>query len=355
MNEKYNLLSPFCHFKLWSNNENPIWLASTLNLYRNIEKFKFPAKLDEERSKQIIALLSKELLAIDGFAHPVLFKAEELTSLQKEFLFEHFLFNQSLNSTGIGEAFILDDGGHSMISLNLRNHVLFEFIEDKGELENAWNHMVKTETTLGKNISYSFNPTFGFLTADLAQCGTGLSVSVYLQLSALVHSDRIDDVLEKYVDESFTITGIQGSPTEIIGDVLVIQNNYTLGVSEENIIASVRSVSTKLLVEENSTRNQIKHKNDPEIKDKISRAFGILIHSYQIETVEALNAISLLKLGLALGWLEGITTAELNQLFFNCRRAHLLCQFNEKISQEEIPHKRAEFIHQSLKNTKIII
>lgn len=353
MNENQNLLSPFCHFNLWSSNDNTVWLASTFNLFRNIEKFKFPAKLDEDRRKQILALLSKELLSIEGFKQPAFIKAEELSSLQKEYLTEHFLSSQNLHSAGIGEAFIFDDHGEKMVCLNLRNHLQFEYIDIRGDLENTWNQLLKVETQLGKVITYAFTPSFGFLTADLTTCGTALTVSVYLQLSALIHSDRIDDVLEKLVDESFEVSGIQGSPTEIIGDILVIQNNYTLGLSEENIVSSIRSISTKLLVEEHSARNQIKHKDDPEIKDKISRAFGILMHSYQIEAVEALNAISLLKLGLDLGWLEGSTIAELNQLFFNCRRAHLLCQHPEKLSQEEIPHKRAEFIHKTLKNTKV--
>jgi protein arginine kinase len=78
-----------------------------------------------------------------------------------------------------------------------------------------------------------------------------------------------------------------------------------------------------------------------------------LIHSYQIEAVEALNAISLLKLGVDLRWVLGITMEQLNLLFFNCRRAHLLCQFKEKIPQEEILHKRAEFIHKTLKGVEL--
>jgi protein arginine kinase len=299
--------------------------------------------------------LSKELLSMEQLKNPCLFKAEELSSLEKEYLVEHFLTSQSFHSAGPGEAFIIDGSGERMISLNLRNHVHFESIDTNSEMENAWNHLVKLETNLGKNISYSYSPKFGFLTADPTQCGPGLLVTVFLQLSGLIHKEMIDGVLEKIVDESFVVTGIQGSPTEIIGDVIVIQNNYTLGVTEETIISSVRSIATKLLVEEHAVRSQIKNKGSPEIKDKISRAFGILIHSYQIEAVEALNAISLLKLGVDLGWLAGINTMQLNALFFNCRRAHLLCQYEDKIPQEEIQHKRAEFIHRSLKEAKLII
>lgn len=345
----------FCQNKLWANNDNTVWLASTINLFRNIEKFKFPSKLTADRRKQIVSLISKELLELNNLKHPVLLKAEDLDALEKEYLVEHFLTNQSFHQAHSGEAFVLDDSSEFMVTFNIRNHLHFECIDTRGELENSWNNIVKIETALGKKISYSYSPRFGFLTADITQCGTGLVVSVYLQLSALIHTDKIDDILDKVVDESFSVTGIQGSPTEIIGDVIAIQNNYTLGVTEENIISSIRAVTTKLLVEEHATRSKIKHDNSAIIKDKVSRAYGILIHSYHIEAVEALNAISLMKLGIEMGWLTGVTTAQLNRLFFNCRRAHLLCQYDQKVTQEEIPHKRAEFIHKTLKDAKLTI
>jgi len=109
------------------------------------------------------------------------------------------------------------------------------------------------------------------------------------------------------------------------------------------------------MVEENTARNSIKHKDNPALKDLISRAYGILFHSYQIEAVEAMNALSLMKLGLQLEWIGNTTILALNQLFFNCRRAHLLRLFPEKISQEEVAHKRAEYIHQSLKGVTLLI
>jgi protein arginine kinase len=339
----------------WENNNNSVWLASTINLSRNFEKFNFPPKLELEKRKQIVALVSKDLLATNLLQNPTLLKAEDIGPLEKEFLVEHFLSNQNYNQTHVGEAFVVDNSGTFLAVFNLRDHLHLELIDCQGELENAWNKLIKIETAIGKSLGYSFSPRFGFLTADPAICGTALIVSNYLQVPGLVHTEKLEEILDKYGDESIALTGIQGNPTEIIGDVLVVQNNYTLGLTEENIISTLRSFTTKLLVEENATRNHIRHSASPDIKDKVSRAFGILIHSYQIEAAEALNAISLLKLGAELGWVRGISTTTLNLLFFNCRRSHLLCQFPEKIPQEEIIHKRAEFIHKVLKDVHLAI
>lgn len=342
-----------CQTKPWVHNNNTVWLASTVCLSRNIEKFKFPAKLPTESKRQIVALIDKGPLEIDGLQHPLLIKVEEMTPLEKEYLSEHFLTIHSFNTAVAGEAFILDETGEFLGQVNIENHLKFLLIDSKGDLENAWNRLVKIESAMGKLWSYSFSSKFGFMTADPTQCGTALHVAAYLQLPALIHTEAIDSYLDTNTDENLTITGIHANPNEVIGDILMVQNTYTLGLTEENIISSVRSIATKLQLEENQARNIIKSTSNASIKDKISRAYAILLHSYQIEAVEALNAVSLLKLGVDLGWISGINVGELNSLFFFCRRAHLLNQFAEKISQDEIPHKRAEFIHKVLKNIKL--
>lgn len=342
--------------KPWNANENKVWLASTFSLSRNVEKFKFPAKLDAGRQKQLMGVVSKDLLQSSQLDKPFLLNAEETTPLQKEFLVEHFLSEQNFMQARQGEAFLMDNTGEFLATLNMHDHIHFHLLESKGELENSWNRLIQIEASLKKSVNYAFSPKYGFLTSDFNLCGTALIVSIFLQLPALVHTNKIDDVLERLIDDSLYVSGIQGNPTEIIGDILVVQNNYTLGMSEEGIIATLRSCATKMQVEENTARNKIAKEESAEIKDHISRAFGILIHSYQIEAIEALNAISLVKLGTELGWVKGITIRELNELFFNSRRAHLLHQCNgTTLKPEEIPHKRSEYIHKALKNVTLTI
>ena len=136
---------------------------------------------------------------------------------------------------------------------------------------------------------------------------------------------------------------------------MVIRNNYTLGLTEENILSSVRSYATKLIVHEQGERKKLREEESTEMKNLVSRAYAVLVHSYKIDVAEALNAISLMKLGLELGWLTGVTTKDLNALFFSCRRAHLLAEVGEDFDPEELPHKRAEYIHKVLKKAELHI
>lgn len=350
MTKKNNLQKTLSEKSPWINNHNKIWLASTVSLYRNIEKFPFPPKLDEMKRKQIISLLSKSLLGMDLIKKPAFIKTEDSAPLEKQFLAEHFLIPGGLQQYHAGEAFVIDAEGEFFTSLNIDNHIQFEYIDTKGELENSWAQVVKIETQLGKSINYSFSPRFGFVTSNPAQCGTGFILTAYLHLSALIHTHKFQEVIDNIVNDRIEITSIQGNPDEYVGDIIALKNNYSLGVTEENIISNLRLIVTKLIAEENNVRNELKHSDAPEVKDKVSRAYAVLIHSYQIHAAEALNALSLVKLGVDLNWIEGVTIEALNELLFNCRRAHLLSRFNEEVPQDQIPHKRAEFIHATLKN-----
>ncbi len=341
--------------KPWKNNKNNIWLASTISLIRNINKLSFPGKLEGEKRNQVISLVSRSILQSKHLDSPFLIRSEETSPIEKEYLFEHFLSSSSFQHAHSGEAFILDHSGKFLTTINMENHVKFELIDCDAELESAWNRMIKIETEVGNTVNYAFSKKFGFLAAQPIHCGTGFLLSVYLQPSALIHLGLLDNAIDQIMQDGISITGLQGNPDEIIGDILKIRNRYTLGLTEENIISTVRLFVTKLMVEENNTRSHLKNEPNPSLMDKVSRAYAILVHSYQMDTIEALNSLSLLKLGASLGWLSGVSAQELNRLFFDCRRAHLLSRFEEEIPLEEIPHKRAEFIHHTLKKVKLEI
>lgn len=339
----------------WNENPNSVWLASTIILNRNIENYNFPTKLPQERRRQLVALIGKEMGDFPGFDQPKLLKSEDCTPLDKEFLVEHCLTNEGFIQAGQGEAFIFDRKGESILTVNIEDHLHFHYIDIKGELEKGLNTLAALEAKIAKTLPYAFSPRFGFLTSHPFTCGTGLVLSLFLQISGLLHGGTWKAVKDSLIDESIEITGLLGKEDELVGDLVVARNQYTLGVNEESILSSLRAFATKLLAEESKARQKIQQSNSAEIKDKVARAYALLMYSYQIETVEALNEIALMKFGLEMGWIKGVTLTELNALFFSCRRAHLLRRQKDKILLEEVAHKRAELIHTTLKNVVLTI
>lgn len=124
-------------------------------------------------------------------------------------------------------------------------------------------------------------------------------------------------------------------------------------MTEDHILDGIHKTATKLTSHEKNLRTQLLDTPDALIVDKISRAIGLLKHSFQMETKESLNALSFIKLGIDLKWIEGLTDQELNRIFFEVRRGHLSLSLKKEISKEKLAQKRAEFLQSLLKPISI--
>ena len=336
----------------WDHNKNAIWLASTVRLCRNIEKFKFPQKLELEKKSHILQLTSKAVLQAAELAKPYILNANEITPAEKEFLIEHFLLFEGFQEAGSGSAFGLDESGETIILFNIKEHLQIQVTDCLGDIEQAWAKAALLESKLGAEIAFAFSPTFGFLTADPQHCGTGLIVSAFLHLPALIHQHLLSEHLDKEIAEGIISSGIQGSPDELVGDIVMLRNIHTIGLTEENIISTVRNAILRLVVAEKDARALIKASEDIHFKDLICRAIGLIKHSYRLEAQEALNALSLLKLGIELGWIKGMSVEQINQLFFDSRRSHLTYLLSKDKSGADIAVWRAEYLREKAAKLK---
>jgi protein arginine kinase len=337
---------------LWEEDKNPIWLGSSLCLHRNLAQYKFPGKLSEIEMKQTGSSLSEALKK--ALKSPTYFSADKLSALDKEFLFEHFLCPESFQNATIGQGFLLDETGRFLALVNLDDHLQLQLVDTTGDIHSAWSQLEKLETEVGKNLAYAFSPKFGYLTSDPTQCGTALQALLYLHVPALHHTGQLHEVLGKQKEDEIVTMGLEGALDDLVGDFLILKNRYTLGLTEEGILHSLQTTAMKLMAAEKTLRAHLKETGNSDIKDFVSRAYGLLIHSYQLQTKEALNALSALKLGLDLGWITGISSQTINTLFFKCRRAHLAQLLNEKsLDAQDLPHKRAEFIHKALQGMSL--
>jgi len=356
MTEKIELPPSLTEHIPWEEGSNPIWPATAFILRRNLAKYHFPPKMNEMQFIQTEEILSKALISTTDLINPICLKAHELTALDKEFLFEHFLCSEGFQNAGRGQSFIVDTSGKIFAMINVQDHLQLEFLDTKGEWEKTWNHLSAIESVIGSSLDYAFSPKFGYMTSDPSLCGTALNTSAFLHLPALIHSHQLEEVLIKQKEAEVDAVGIQGTLEELTGDILVIRNHYTLGLTEENIIHSTHSTAMKLIIAEKALRMRLQQENSAEMKDQVSRSYGLLLHSYQLQTKETLNALSMIKLALDLGWVSGVSDHHLNDTFFKCRRAHLLFTFKEKeIDSQALLHRRAEFVHKQLKDIRLNI
>lgn len=345
-------------FKLkhpWLQHSHNVWMGSTLHVSRNLSKFHFPHLLDKTRSEQVVSLLFEGLKNAPNIQNPLLFHSEDIGPLEKDFLYEHFLVQNGFHQAHKGEGFVIDSQGDFLAVLNLQNHLQLFVLDTQQEIEKSWNRLNQIEGFLSKTIDIAYNPRFGFLTSDPKKCGTALQVTLFLHIPAIIHMGELPEILEKENEEEVYAAGLLGSATEMIGDILVAQNTCTLGLTEEYILTTMRMWATRAVIAEISLRKKLMSNNHEHMKNKISRAFGLLTHSYQLETVEALNGLSLIKLGVDIGWIIPNQPVNMNEVLLNCRRAHLLNIVGKDVPIPDLPRKRAEYLHGIVSNLRIVI
>src|ERR1700676_4697653 len=91
MKENTELPTALLEHTPWENEVNPIWPASSFLLHRNLSQSFFPPKMNEKEALQVLELLKEAFNKATELTEPTFLKAELLSALDKEFLFEHFL------------------------------------------------------------------------------------------------------------------------------------------------------------------------------------------------------------------------------------------------------------------------
>ncbi len=339
----------------WEESAASIWFASSLRLYRNYGRYAFPGKIASEQRQHVLDLVQKGFQQAPGLDHPKFYPAEQISASDKEYLFEHFLMTEGIHQAQKGDGFVLDEQGHFCGIVNVRNHLQLSLVVFSKELEEAYNRLTAVEDHLGHQANFAFSERFGFLTAEPHRVGTGLVATAFLHLPALIHTKQLEEEIRDLRQEGLLTFGIQGDPQELIGDVLLISNAYTLGVKEEAVLSSVRRGAMRIMLAEERAHKTLRDGNNgTALKDLVSRALGVATHSYQLGTVEALGTLSLLKLGVDLGWLTGLTPEVATEAFFHCRRAHLTRALSREISKADESKERASYIHQVVKDVNFV-
>src|SRR5438105_15812122 len=91
------------------------------------------------------------------------------------------------------------------------------------------------------------------------------------------------------------------------------------------------------------------HKRSNTLCDQIGRSYGILTYRHAMGSNEALNLLSIIKLGIDRGAFPEDKRLPIDELFMDTQPAHLQKTTQQKLNAEERDHLRAPIIPARLK------
>ncbi|MBQ8498829.1 protein arginine kinase [Chlamydia sp.] len=318
---------------------------STLSLSRNLSVAKFVPCLSKENKRDILETIAKPFLNIEGEEFYLL-PLKDLPVWQRECLLEHYLFPYDLGSCLEGEALMVNRAGTLLIGINLCDHLIIHGIDFVWQPEVLLQKLIDLDIRLQKSLSFAFSTDFGFLTTDPLRCGTALTARAFVHVPALKHRNKLTELLTPHQRE-FTCSSLLPLSQESLGDILCLSNICSLGLSEEQILSSLRFVVTKILSSETEARALLLKEHSTEVKNRILRAIGMLTHSCCLDLQEALDATSWIRLGMSMQWIEDQEKHPLwDPMFWELRRGHLVLYnqdaSNQTIEKEVIAQIRAQ-------------
>lgn len=330
--------------------DNSVVLTSRIRLARNLVDEPFPGWAKKSQRRGIFGKLRASVEALpvmkDGFSQEL----GALEAMRKQVLVERHLISRELAARSEAAGVVIDRRQNFSFLLNEEDHLRMQAIRTGLALEAAFKALDKLDDQLAERLDFAFDSKFGYLTACPTNLGTGLRASVMLHLPGLVLSDLAGKVLRGVAQLGLAVRGIYGEGSESLGNLFQISNQSTLGESEETIIRRLERVASDIAGHERNARDKLLEETPHMVMDRVGRAYGVLRHAWMLESKEALQHISMLRLGGDLGLLEDGTVAVCDALLLEIQPAHLQFLAGTGLNPEERDAIRAEIIRSRLQS-----
>ena len=327
-----------------------IVISSRIRLARNLKKLSFPGWAVKEDRSQVLNEVKPVVESLSEMKNAFSSDLTELTAVKKQVLVERHLISRELAAKAIGSAAVMNRKQTLCVMVNEEDHLRMQSIKAGLSLSEAFKMIDKVDSKIEVGLDYAFDNKYGYLTACPTNLGTGMRASSMLHLPGLVLSDQINKVIQAVNKIGLAVRGLYGEGTEALGNLFQVSNQHTLGESEEEIIARLEKVIKQIIEHEENAREKLYDEDKTTLNDKIGRSYAILRYAHIISTKEALDLLSMLRLGVDLGYFSDDLRSLIDVLFMEIQPAHLQVYANRKLNVEERDCLRAEIMRDRLKN-----
>jgi len=329
--------------------ENDVILSSRARISRNLSGYNFPYKLTEKELEEVQQKIEQAFCRIRQNSELKLSKMEDLSVLERRKLIEKHFISQNY-SLEKDKLVVLDPDKLITACVNVRDHLQLAAFAGGADIMKAYSRVNTVEHELEKYLDFSVSLDKGYLSADIKNCGTGLQISIILHLPALEYSSLTDRAFKRIMDAGYEIKGYTGGEEGSLGALYELYNPISIGESEKELMQKLAQTGTQLVDYERRAREELKRHRRAELEDLVYRALGTLKYCRLVEEKEAIELLSMIRLGTFFGWFE-IPQGLFTRLFILVGKAHIQQMIGNKESKDftqQIKQKRAELIQYAL-------
>ncbi len=309
--------------------------STRVRLARNLRQFPFPTRATDKQREAVEekvkeALLSGNSILSREFRFIPLESASEEEAVS---LVERHIVSPEFISDRRGKAVLISEDESISIMINEEDHLRIQVLKEGLSLKEAAETADRIDTLLSETLDFAYDPEFGYLTQCPTNLGTGMRASVMLHLPALTENGAMPRISSNLSKLGLTLRGTYGEGSKIVGALYQLSNQITLGLSENEAIENLRSITAQLMEEERKARSQMSENIG--WRDKIDRAAGILKTARVLSSSEFMELLSYIRIGLSTGVLQGVAIEELIALMVNVQPATLMAKAGKQLDENQ--------------------
>lgn len=323
-------------------NNSDVVLYSKVRLARNLADSPFPNRMNKDMrkavSKKIYATVKSSSLAneFDLINLADASKAKSVSYVEKQLISPQMAKNSALAS------FMLSKDENVSIMLCEEDHIKINSFSAGQSLDVAFEKANMLDDIFIKGLKLAYNDKLGFLTASPINLGTGLKASFALHLPALVEKDAIYKLISMVGKLGLSLRELYPNGE---GDIYLLSNQISLGISEKSSIDNVNAICDQIVKQERAAREELKE-ND-KFEDKIYRTLGILKSARILDQSEFINDLSLVRLGVSLGYFD-IDYEIIGDMLYGLQNAGLIDSAQTDLNERGCAKLRAQIVREKL-------
>lgn len=306
-----------------SSSKTAIVLMTRVRLARNLAGYSFPGWAKAAQREEIFETCRTAVAATTQMKRAINVAIGDLSELERQILVERHLISRELSGAKSGAGVSISKDQAFSVMMNEEDHLRIQVLRAGFNLKKAWNTINDLDSALEDHLDFAFSPTLGYLTACPTNLGTGMRASAMMHLPALVISNQMEKVVRAVNQLGMVVRGLFGEGSDASGSIFQISNQTTLGESEADIIKRLGSVLQSIVEHELNAREKLLEADAGKLLDKVGRAYGILQNSHLLSSSEAMNLLSLIRLGVDLGAFPDGNRSVIDRLFIEAQPGHL--------------------------------
>lgn len=327
--------------------DSNVVLSGRVRLARNIKGYPFPKRLTAEQAQKLVNQV-RDAVINDRTPLGKAFKFIDLPNTEKNIklaMLENHIVSPELVQKQAPCGVLVNEDNSVDILINEEDHIRIQAMCAGYNIDKAWEEADRIDSLIGESVKYAYDEEFGYLTSCVTNTGTGLRASFMLHLPMLESNGRIPQLAASVSKFGMTIRGLYGEGSKPLGAIYQISNQVTLGKSEKEIIELLKNITSQIIDNENSYREQAIKNHRTELEDLAYRSLGTLKYCVKISSAEAMDLLSKVRLGMVSGLMDNnLCKTNIYNAMMNVQGGNLQSRIGHSANETERDIQRAKYL-----------